>query len=246
MTFETVVEIAGGVLTAAAFAALFRTWFARTLGRRWDRKRRLSKLAPLVQVRYFASILGEPAIKRAAVDFVEYVFVDPLFYVHAIADEEDDAVREYSVTTRSRWFRPKVKWWTGHRYKTIRLGKTSFSAFDEEPTRISPQVGARRFGYAETYYFGNPGMYQTYMLALNDAGPIKFDDLPDFAELFGFDGIAAEEMQGEQAAIFLKSHQGARFRESARPNTYGVVGPMMEHVPTGWPGADLDVVRVLP
>lgn len=39
-------------------------------------------------------------------------------------------------------------------------------------TRLA--VGARRFGYAESFYFGNPGNYQSYLLAYNDAGVGEF------------------------------------------------------------------------
>jgi hypothetical protein len=35
---------------------------------------------------------------------------------------------------------------------------------------IRGDVGARRWGYSEYYYFGNPGAYYTYGYALSDAG----------------------------------------------------------------------------
>lgn len=38
------------------------------------------------------------------------------------------------------------------------------------PDRAAGWVGAHSWHYFETYYFGNPGNYQTFVYSINDAG----------------------------------------------------------------------------
>jgi hypothetical protein len=114
-----------------------------------------------------------------------------------------------------------------------------------KPDQLSYSVGARRFRYSEWYYFGNPGHYQTYILAINDAGPVRAD-LAHLHEAHGDAGPMTATLVQDTLNLFVGSREGTQFRTSAKPNTYGVVGPMIETDATQWPGADLDVVRVLP
>lgn len=244
-TARDVLEIAGAVLTALAISRAARAGFVRTVGRRRHARRQLNRLAPLTQIDYFTAVLGEPAFRLKHAEYTEYIFVDPQFYVQALSSFEDDAVLQYSVTSRSTRFRPKVEWWTGTRYMVIKLGKTSFSKSGETPTEVLGTVGARRFGYSETYYFGNPGKYLTHILALNDAAPFK-GDAGDLSRMTGPGGTLERRLTGDAVAQFVSSADGHAFRRNAAPNTYTVVSPMTEPIEMDWQGADLDVVRVLP
>jgi hypothetical protein len=83
-------------------------------------------------------------------------------------------------------------------------------------------IGANRFGYSESFYFGNPGNYQHYILAHNDAGPGEFvapEGWPDFSSgqfrNSAYDGwIAESELSGSW---------GDAFYRDLRPNTIAVV-----------------------
>ncbi|TQF05536.1 hypothetical protein E6W39_29050 [Kitasatospora acidiphila] len=83
----------------------------------------------------------------------------------------DDTVVMYGVTTRSRWFQPHVP--VGPDY-SIKLGRSRFAELPDPAQRPTggrfAAVGARRFGYAEGHYFGNPGGYQTWIVGACDSG----------------------------------------------------------------------------
>jgi hypothetical protein len=52
----------------------------------------------------------------------------------------------------------------------VRLGLTPFSDVRHDPDGWMSRTGARRFAYAESHWFGNPGNYQPFVLSYNDAG----------------------------------------------------------------------------
>jgi hypothetical protein len=106
--------IAGGVLAAITLAAGARNRYRRTLGRRSDYTARVQRLGAGAHLSFFTSVIGEPpAIRRTATrphdqygrPFREAIYIDPLFYVQAIVDQ-DETVLSFAVTTRDKRFRP--------------------------------------------------------------------------------------------------------------------------------------------
>jgi hypothetical protein len=97
---------------------------------------------------------------------------------------DDRPVRVYAVTTRHKRFRPRLTFQYFHVFEdrygrpVLRLGHTTFEELSDRINWL-PQVlcgwqGARRVAWAESYYLGNPGGYQTYVVARNDAGVGKW------------------------------------------------------------------------
>jgi hypothetical protein len=200
-----VAEFLTALLAAVALAGFVRTVYRRSLGRRRDKYSRLRRLGTYAQLTFFSSVLGEPPAQRRRVFgqrttfdengqrvvgpriFVEALWVDPAFYVQAIADE-DETIHAYSVTARTKRFRPAFRPpgataipLTGIRRLLLRreyrikpnreivLGKTRFADLDN-PLNASSWVGAHNAHYFETHYFGNPGYYQHFIYSVNDAG----------------------------------------------------------------------------
>jgi hypothetical protein len=184
---------------------LMRSALRRTVWHRRDRYGRLRRLGTNAQLSFFTSVLGDPPAMRRTVDeqvtkyddqghpyrvpkqWIEAVYIDRDFYVHVIADT-DETVHGYSVTTRSRWFRPKFrppggygverKWvprrWERFRWgyrpdNAIKLGRSRFADLGR-PQRVASWLGAHNAHYFEDYYLGNPGYYQTFVYSINDAG----------------------------------------------------------------------------
>jgi hypothetical protein len=137
--------------------------------------------------------LDDFAIQRRYVSktFVVSTFIDRDYYVQTICDE-DQTVLAFSVTTRSKRFRPRYqilrplgpieRWrWrrsTGQGYKPlvdIKLGRTTFAQLDsKDPEHFSPPhfriaVGAHNHFYSEFAHFGNPGHYQWFVWSSTDA-----------------------------------------------------------------------------
>jgi hypothetical protein len=125
--------------------------------------------------------------------YQECIFVDPFYYLQTITDE-DDTVLAFSVTTRRRRFRPvfagpaplgllqrlrlrrDVGEWSKPLF-LVRLGKTRFSELDPPNPddfagphfRASP--AARFWAYSEFNYYGNPGLYLTYVFTASSNAP---------------------------------------------------------------------------
>ena len=67
--------------------------------------------------------------------------------------------------------------WRPHCDRRCRFGDLANS-----PDGWLSRVGARRFAYAKSHYFGNPGSYQVYVLAFNDIGTGDCRPPPPFAD----------------------------------------------------------------
>ncbi len=234
-----------------------RGLYRGTIGLKAARNETLSRLAPGVQVGYFEAVLGSPIFRTAGQSHDESVWLDRFFYVQTLSTKEG-RVDLYTVTARSREFSPSlwgqtVYWSLDNNSADLRIGGFTFDGFPmkERPDGILAWLGARRFHWAECYYFGNPGLYQTYFVALNDAGwmePLTVDLL----SVLGPDGVALGwfrgSFQGEDLDGFLADSAVVNFRKTWRPNTYGVLGAHLgaQQVRVTRIGADLDQVRTVP
>lgn len=218
--------ILGALLAAVAVVGGLRGVYRRTLGRRRDRYQRLGRLGTNAQLAFFASVLGEPPAMRRSFEntvtrfsddgrvrmhvpqvFIEAVWIDHDYYLHAIADT-DETVHAYSVTTRSKRFRPKLRVPGGtsepptvldrlrrrsYHFKpnpVVRLGKTRFAELTL-PGFAASWVGLHNAHYFESNYFGNAGLYQHYVFSINEAGAVAWEAFgDDFMRHFswGFDG----------------------------------------------------------
>lgn len=214
-----------GALSASLFIfGALRVLLLRTIGRRRDRYGRISRLGTGAQLPFFTSVLGEPpAVQHSVVkddymvlldrddpewdpeshqlkaqsrEFVVSVFIDRDYYVQTISDD-DQTVLAYSVTTRSRRFRPSLRPVPAYgRRERLRLrrdgslrrlqprvvlGRTRFADLDAtEPDHFAPprlrfRLGAHNFDYSETAYYGLPGRYQSFVWSASDVarqGPL--------------------------------------------------------------------------
>lgn len=204
----------------SAFLVIFgalRALFLRTIGRRRDRYGRISRMGTGAQLPFFTSVLGEPpAVQHSVIkdnymvpvdrddpewdpdrhqhkaqpqEFVVSVFIDRDYYVQTISDD-DQTVLAYSVTTRSRRFRPLLRpvpaYGLRERFRLRRdgsyrrlqprivLGRTRFADLDAtEPDHFAPprlrfRLGAHNFDYSETAYYGLPGRYQSFVWSASD------------------------------------------------------------------------------
>jgi hypothetical protein len=197
---------------------------------------------------------------RTPIELTETVWLDRDYYVQALVDP-DETVLAFSVTTRSRRFRPLFQVPTSpglvervrfiHQSNTlrpaplfrVRLGRTHFAGIGE-PGGVLASLGFRRFAYTEAHWFGNPGSYQYYVFSFNDAGSPPWPDtsliFPDGGGVFRA-GLWADD----SSPATLETIND--FRKRTAPNTYTVVGPrfQLEDYPTSF-GPDYDEIRILP
>jgi len=227
-------------------------------------------LAAEAQIDYFNYSLGQPVFKNVKDGMNEYIYVNKYFYVQALCDSNDKVVL-YSVTTRDKDFNPTFTRENGsYDSKTkkviendqkITLGKTTFAEASRiygDSSGISLYVGARRYGYSESHYLGNPGNYQDFIFSLNDAGvnngqypPVKHINVGSFA-------IEAEEPKNQidkfvspfydpqGVSNALSTSEMIDFRSKAAINTFTITSPNLEISLSKLPiGVEIDQVRVL-
>ncbi|MFI0020087.1 ETEC_3214 domain-containing protein [Streptomyces griseus] len=254
MPFSPVIDTSLSVWTlAAVLTALYtlsgiaRGWWNASVGKRRRLMRACLRIAPYVRHEYVMQHFGEPASEHkqtvrkygthAGNDEAESVLDDveltvrtwPLGLLAYLVTwcNEDDEVLMYSLTTRSRLFRPRMS--VGpHR---ITLGRTPLAALpgpDPEGSGPWHELGAHRFSYTEQHYFGNPGGYLHWAVGMSDAGS-------PLAPSIGCEGVtwAAAEV--------------AEYRRGARINSVLIVGPAIDLdsvLPRGI-APDLDTVRLL-
>ncbi|XCM27985.1 ETEC_3214 domain-containing protein [Streptomyces parvus] len=254
MPFLPVIDTKLNVWTlAAVLTALYtlsgvvRGWWNATLGKRRRLIRAYRRIAPFVRHDYVTEQYGEPAwqhkrtVRKYAAVTDEAGADEPLEDVELTVRtwplgllgylvtwcNEDDEVLMYSLTTRSRLFRPRVS--VGpHR---ITLGKTLLAALpgpDPEGSGPWHELGARRFSYAEEHYFGNPGGYLSWAVGMSDAGSPLAPPIGCQGDSWAADDVAA-------------------YRRTARINSVLVIGPAIDLegvLPRGI-APDLDTVRLL-
>lgn len=220
---------------------------------------------------------GRPRLVRAS--FWDCVYIDRDFYVHALADE-NDTVLAFAVTSRSKRFRPRFVS-PGSEYVLpgrlrralrlperfrpmfkVKLGSTRLVAVGT-PDRVVAWLGAHNFHYFEAHYHGNPGNYQTFVFAVNDAGAFVWDapirtlfpgDAPwdlrwepspdegdDPFEEIDLDDAAALEAALElpepsAEEVFHDAPHLLAFRRASTFNTYAVLGLTLslDNYPATW------------
>jgi hypothetical protein len=235
-------QFLAALVAAVALLNLVRGAYRRTVGRRWNRYARIERLATNGQISFFSSVLAEPPAMRRTVEatvtsfdnvgnayaepksWLEVVWIDRDFYVHAVADE-DETIHAYSVTTRSRRFRPKLKppggsfversWLVrqlgfAEKFKAapaVKLGKTRFHDLGR-PDLAACWIGTHNFHYFEDFWGGNPGLYQHFVYSINDAGygawdsDVPYDEMANFS--WGFTGgIFDPRLKLDQMALKL-------------------------------------------
>ena len=257
-----VVGIGGGVVWLYGRAA---SLYHRTLGSRRDLAKRLNQVAAGVTTRYIEERFGAPAFVRPSetpvqrtdmeltgVQATEQVYRTRHAWLQVLTDEHDAVIR-FSITVTDPRFHFQIRDLTVNQLD-VKLGHTRFSGVQPNPDGRSLWVGARRHGYSESFYFGNPGNYQRFVLGKNDAGVggFGYSALPDDISHSHQDGFLkiADDGYGPPSPGMPRydpaTPYARAFRSETTINTLTVLGadygPMTLANPRG---PDADHVRVL-
>jgi hypothetical protein len=299
-TLLLVPSLIGALAALLVVASWVRARWRATFGRRRDRYVRLARLGTGAHLSFFAAVFGEPPAMRISTvnkDYVEWIgpddpgfdpssqesqtrlasrrfevstFIDRDYYVQTISDE-DQTVLAFSVTTRSRRFRPvyqvhrppglleRWRWrreW-GKPYRPlikITLGRTTFADLDpHDPDQFAGphfrvSMGAHNHSYSEMTYLGNPGSYQSFVWTASDAAR---------QGRFGFGIPVAQEAGADEwpdpsgEAIqpeWIDMVETQRFRRETVITTYTVIHPSLAlgNYPLERFGPHENEVRLLP
>jgi hypothetical protein len=104
----------------------------------------------------------------------ELVYREKHAWVQVLVDENDAVVR-FSITVTDLKFKFSARELTCGALP-VRLGSSRFSDVSAalSPDGRSLRIGAHNHEYAESYWFGNPGNYQRYVLSSNEIGAGEF------------------------------------------------------------------------
>jgi hypothetical protein len=126
---ESFGAVAAGVVAGLAIVGSGRRLYSGTVGRRSELTRRLRRLGTGAQLEFFESVLQERCAMRRHFErdrpdyrveveegasrpvvthrYLECCFVDPLYFVQTVSDDEG-AVVAFSITTRRKSFHPTL------------------------------------------------------------------------------------------------------------------------------------------
>lgn len=164
---KSVWEIVATVLAILAFLLVIwrtlRRGWRYTFGARRSQSRVLDRLACGEPIERVNSWLGVPVFSNGD----SHTYELPGAWVHI--SESDGVVDSFAITITSRRFHYRTPTLTFGLYD-VKLGKSTFGDLDLEGQSGRTWSGAHRYGADVRLWGGNPGMYQDYWFAHNDAG----------------------------------------------------------------------------
>jgi hypothetical protein len=169
-------ELIGALVATVAIWQSARSVLGRTVLSRHDTRRKLNQMACGVAAEYVTGLFGPAAFRRALpevpghpADITELIYRTRHAWLQVLLRNTDAAVASFSVTVTDPRFRYRTRHLTNEQID-LRLGSARFSDLRHDPDGWVSRTGARRFAYAESHWFGNPGNYQPFVLSYNDAG----------------------------------------------------------------------------
>lgn len=260
-------KIIGGVVGAMAIFKGVTEWWTTGPGRRRTWTKNFGLLGPNVRPDYVQALFGEPAFEaKADVDLRDYeeefLLTERVWKLgedgYLVTWSNDLQVRAYSITTRDKGFKPKIRigaeWGSNGTAVHVTLGRTRLkdigAGTDWNPEEIASWKGARRAEYYETYYAGNPGHYSRWACGVSQAGYAPHSP-------GAVDRLGPEDPEGGRSAFLSWDSRSSltpeerdsldRFRDRATVNSLMVIAsgtpPILPVLPRS--GPDLDVVRTL-
>ena len=135
-----------------------------------EKYEKLNKLATQVQIDYFTKLLSDPVFINKSEDkvYIEYIYVNEDYYVQVITDN-NKKVLAFTVVSRKKDFNPILDY-SGGEYTLLKnsLADVRKNGNPENCYLNIPASGP--FSYYEDYYYGRPGLYQTYRVGNAQAG----------------------------------------------------------------------------
>ena len=210
----------------------------------------IRNLATGVHIDYLETYLPKPA------EFVtfskdrkqkERIYVMDSAYVQVVTNM-DEAVQAYAVT-----FRKQTNDKQGSGIVEISPGKTMLSKVTENSQARQKCYGFRgnttSSFYAEEYYFGNPGLYQTYVFGVNDAGFMAGTQQLGFSEgkIKTRDVFKSDKTGNMTFDEYDCASIPSTYRSSTPVNTYMVLAPGVQFSDIAFPfGVDRNQLRLMP
>jgi hypothetical protein len=205
-----------------------------------------------VTVEYVSALFGAPVFRTALpevagkpADATELIFRTRHAWLQVLVRNAGAAVEAFSITVTD----PRFKYRTRHltfEQIDLRLGTSRFAVVRGPVDGWSSRRGARRFGYAESHWFGNPGCYQAFILSYNDAGTGHFEPPEEPGPTVEHSGGRLRGEREYQPEAFIEIPDWLRpARAMTTVNTITVLGSRTPCYLAAITGVNGDQVRVL-
>ena len=220
-----------------------------TLGYNAELDKKLNSLNVEVDIGYFNSVLGAPAIKNTRklrhtffsvegadsvqdllnpkkiekeVEYNEYFYISEYYYVQAVADE-NNKVGMYSITARSANYIPEIETDLG---ELVRLGQSVYGDLKDKPRKVAGLLGMnlKHFNYYEVILF-DPGNYRYAIFSSNPNG--YFENVGELDWEIGDVFAKGFSVGKDDFPMHLKHDE---FRKVTTINTYSVTTPWFQGI----------------
>ncbi|MBF1802738.1 ETEC_3214 domain-containing protein [Alloalcanivorax profundimaris] len=242
LVLSLIVVVLSSFITVIEGGAKIHDMYKSTIGHNAEIDKKLNSLNVEVDIGYFDGILGPPAIKNKRnltrkyysieslmdesknpkeleekISYNEYFYVDELYFVQAVTDE-DNKVGMYSITSRSSTYIPEIKTDLGD---IIFLGKSTYNETKKKPRKVAGLLGMnlKHFNYYEVFLF-DPGNYRYAIYSSNPNG--YFDSVGGLDWEIGDVFAKGFSVDDDDFPMHGKHDE---FRKSTTINTYSVTTP---------------------
>lgn len=235
--FVIIVATISGMITIITGVKGVRELYTETIGKRSYEQKLINELSTTVNISLFKKILGTEIIKfQQDKELWQYLFKRYSYYVQAITDNSG-TVLFYSITgcdpKKPLTIRPPESREINNKLNKIgslnkiTLHRDTFdSVFDAK--NIDPKLfyflsGATASSYAlESYYGGNPSLYQTVYIGINDACSNEVEKMYNYVDTFLTDSIDGVDLSK------IVNRDITSFRHEAKINTYAETSPFFD------------------
>lgn len=242
LVLSLIVVVVSSLITVIEGGAKIYDMYKSTIGHNAELDKKLNSLNVEVDIGYFDGVLGPPAIKNKRnithkyysikslmnnpknpkeieeeVFYNEYFYIDELYFVQAVTDE-DNKVGMYSITSRSSKYIPEIK---TDLEDIILLGKSTYKEAKKKPRKVAGLLGMnlKHFNYYEIFIF-DPGNHRYAIYSSNPNGYFDSVGVLDW-EIGNFFSKRFSVDDDE----FPMHDKHEEFRKSTTINTYSVTTP---------------------
>jgi hypothetical protein len=221
LTVASAVVVGAGAL-AGGYQVVKARWNA-TVGLRKANKQLIDHLAVGMYRGYLIGLLGQPALAEGLPPSQQILRFDLGHAWVSTSIGPDDAVTAISITVLSDAFGYDAGGLSWGMLNGLVLGRSKYSSAAPQPNEGAEwALGARRTFYRELLYFGNPGMYQWYVLSSNDAGVMKYGSPPPSFQAATGRFASHPVWVGAEAASVNQPELDV-YRAKSSPNTLTIV-----------------------
>jgi hypothetical protein len=246
LVFSLFIVIVSSFVTLVESGGKMYEMYKATIGHNAELDKKLNSLNVEVNIGYFDSVLGFPAIKNTrklkqkyysfesiedlenpkeveeSFTYKEYFYISESYYVQAVTDEKDK-VGMYSITSRSENYIPEIKSDLG---ELVRLGKSTYGDMKKKPRKVAGLLGMnlKHFNYYEVFLF-DPGNYRYVVYSSNPNGYFENVGSLDWEirDLFA-KGFSVDDND------FPMHEKHKEFRAATTINTYSVTTPWFQGI----------------